>query len=89
MADEKVKNNLKSVDDVCSIDEQIKYLRDLAKGEIKDNLALFADGAFERAVQIAISEKQRENELTEQSRNAIINSELEPEQDNEGLGLGD
>ena len=66
MADETVKNNLRAVEYACTVDEKIKYLRDLIKGETKDNLALFADGAFERAVQIASLEKERESDSEEE-----------------------
>lgn len=84
MADETVKKNLRAVDDACTVDEKIQYLRDLIKGGTKDNLALFADGAFERAVQIAESEQKIENqELIEETRSE------QPINEQEGCEPGD
>ena len=73
MSDPIVDRNLRNVEVACQVDEGLKKLREylisLAKGEMNDNIALFADGAFERALQIAESEQKIEDqELIEETR---------------------
>lgn len=86
MSDTMVKKNLKYVEGACQVDEELgklrKYLIGLATGEIKDNMALFADGAFERALKIAETEQKIGNKLENEPQ-------LEPPSEQEGFEPGE